>query len=590
MAGTVLGYEARKSKTHPIATSEPEFEVLSSVATGLGLGALASSIEQTAKAISRGHLKVVVLGQFKRGKSTLLNAIALREFLPSGLLPVTSVPIAIHQGPGEAKITLPGRNSTTVPLEDLGKYVTQLQNPGNRLGISGVEVGVPLPEWAREVTFVDTPGIGSVIEENTAASRALLPEVDAAIFVFSSDPPLTDNERAFLTDAAKHATKFFFVLNKIDLLNSSELEELLAYTEALLRDQCGFSNPRVFPVSARDALRRVRPGVANGPDLSGLPAFLEELNQYLVVDRLRAVEDVRRRRVAQYTRRLREVIELSLHASRLSEQDFSQKSRAIEHGLTEFELERRAADALLDDAIRIAFAERDRRLKGFHETETVSVTRTMHEFVLEMHGHSGAQIARRFDERFRAVLSPLVATLRAERAREMSAAMGAAFRQYEERLRRSLEAFDRNAGDLFDVRLTPIAADVAFSDAVRYSSAVEPLFEGTVAGQTLLILPGAILRRSLRGRLRRIVEEELDAQCGRIRSDLAERTAQSVEEFRHLTRRQFGADVEAVRVALEAGRSKHSMNRDNARNWEEAREQWLALLEKMERGMGSEAP
>jgi hypothetical protein len=188
------------------------------------------------------------------------------------------------------------------------------------------------------------------------------------------------------------------------------------------------------------------------------------------------------------------------------------------------------------------------------------------------------------------VISSQVAMLRAERVREMSNAVDASFRQYEERLRRSLDAFERVAAGLFDVHLTPIAADVALSEAVRYSSAVEPLYEGTMAGQTLLILPGPILRRSLRGRVRRIVEEELDAQCGRIRSDLTERTARSVEEFRRRTRLQFETDAETLRVALEAGKSRHAMDRNKARKWERTQEQWLALLEKMERAVGSEGP
>lgn len=572
------------------ATPARDFESLRSIALGLGLGTLASSIEQTANAISRGHLKVAVLGQFKRGKSTLLNAIAAREFLPSGLLPVTAVPIAIHDGVGEAKITLSDGSSTSVRLEAIGQYVTQLRNPGNRLGVSSVDVGVPLPDWAREVTFVDTPGIGSVVAENTATSRALLPEVDGAIFVFSPDPPLTDNERIFLADAAEHATKFFFILNKVDLLTAAELRELLQYTETLLREQCGFSSPRIFPVSAREALRRSRPGAHDGPDLSGLPAFLEELNHYLVDDRIRSVEDVRRRRIVLYARRLKEVIELSLRSSRLSDRIFSQKSRGLELGLAEFELERRASDALLDDAVRTAFEARDLCLSTFREAMTPSVARTMEEFVRDMHGLSGGQIARKFDERFRAELTPLVATLRAARVRDLSEAMAMAFRQYQERLQRSLEAFEQIAAGLFDIQRTPIIADVPLSDAVRYSSAIEPLYEGTMAGQTLLILPGAILRRSLRARVRRIVEEELDAQCGRIRSNLTERTEQSVHEFRRRTRIQFETDSEGLRVALEAGRLRHEMNAMNARKWEETREQWLTVLDQMERVGVPETP
>ena len=558
------------------------FATLSEVARGLSQEALADSIDRTAKALARHELTVAVLGQFKRGKSTLLNALLGREVLPSGILPTTSTAISVREGPGEMRVTDGSGSAVELPPERVHEYVTEAENPGNRRGVRSVELRVPLPSWAHGVTFLDSPGVGSVVAENTAAARSVLPGVDAAIYVLSPEPPLTENDLGFLRDAAEHATKFFFVLNKADLLPPDERETLRAYTETVLRERCGFGEVRIFSLSARGALRAA---TANDPvalNASGVPAFVRSLESYLTTGRARAVAEAARRRVGLYAARLREVLDLSLRSARLSEKEYQEKSGALERGVADLRREQRAADGVLDSEVRALFEETDERLARFRASERAPLVAALEEFLDAGSGALGAGVAQGFDERFRDRLGPRVAALRADLTERLAAGLGESFRRYEERLRHSLESFQRTAAGLFDLRLTPVAAEVELTDSTRYLAGISRLFESTLAGQTLLLLPGAVLRRGLRRRLPAVVEEELDRQSGRIRGDLVERTSESIRGFRAETDRKVAVDVEAIRTALGRGAERHSLARAEADAWDRTQARWSARLNEVE--------
>lgn len=178
------------------------------------IGALAGQLEE-------GCFHLAVLGQFKRGKSTLLNALLGEGVLPSSVVPLTAIPTRLRAGsrrqvriaylderPDEVFAAPDAAGLSTV----LGRYVTEEANPENRLGVREVEVLHPSPALAHGVALIDTPGIGSTFEHNTVTTMAHLSECDAALFLVSADPPITAVEVAFLRDVAGRVPRLFFLL------------------------------------------------------------------------------------------------------------------------------------------------------------------------------------------------------------------------------------------------------------------------------------------------------------------------------------------------------------------------------------------
>ena len=116
------------------------------------------------------------LGQFKRGKSSLVNALVGNPVLPTGVVPVTAIVTIIRHGPIlHALVHFENGSRQNVPPQTISDYVSEERNPGNLRGVAVVEVFVPSPLLASGMCLVDTPGIGSVYAGNTAVTRAFVP-------------------------------------------------------------------------------------------------------------------------------------------------------------------------------------------------------------------------------------------------------------------------------------------------------------------------------------------------------------------------------------------------------------------------------
>lgn len=237
--------------------------------------------------LAEDRFTLAVLGQFKRGKSSLMNAIIGRELLPTGVLPLTSAITVLKYGPVERFIVRYENSGLPdeVPLSLLADYVTEKGNPSNRKQVQTAYVELPVPFLRRGVEFVDTPGVGSAIAANTTTTYSFLPECDAVLFVTSVDTPLTSLEIAFLKDIREYVAKIFFVINKIDLVAECEREDVVKFVTDTIQTQVGYKTVKVFPVSARQGIRARMAGVESLYEESGLKDLEDGLADFLSAEK-----------------------------------------------------------------------------------------------------------------------------------------------------------------------------------------------------------------------------------------------------------------------------------------------------------------
>lgn len=243
----------------------------------------AEECRQLMAKLAADRFTLAVVGEFKRGKSSLMNAIIGRKLLPTGVLPLTSAITVLKYGPQERLTILKEGSSLSesAPISSLAEYVTEKGNPGNRKRVARACLELPLPFLRRGLEFVDTPGIGSAIEANTATTYGFLPQSDAVIFVTSVDTPFTRAEIEFLKSIREHVRKIFFVVNKIDLVGDGERQEILGFVSEALRREMEIQEVRVFTVSSSLGLSARIDGSEKGFEQSGISALQQALSTYL---------------------------------------------------------------------------------------------------------------------------------------------------------------------------------------------------------------------------------------------------------------------------------------------------------------------
>jgi GTP-binding protein EngB required for normal cell division len=233
--------------------------------------------------IIRGQFRIAVLGQFKRGKTSLLNTLlGDAALLPVGTIPFTSIPTIVQHGShNAAEVVFQSGARQQICMDELKDYVTEDGNPHNEKMVEHVDVFCAADILNDGVSFVNSPGFGSLSDQNTQIAYDLLQRIDAAIFVTSPDPPLTAAEMAFLKRLLSTTRNVFVVMCKVDLLDTPALEDVLRFTENAMSRVASDPALRIYPVSALTTTTLQQDCVP----LPGIRRLESDIREFLAVER-----------------------------------------------------------------------------------------------------------------------------------------------------------------------------------------------------------------------------------------------------------------------------------------------------------------
>jgi GTP-binding protein EngB required for normal cell division len=256
---------------------------LASLGDELGAPNIAEDGRSLASRVAEGRFYLACIGQFKRGKSTLINALVGEPILPVGFIPVTAVPTVIRYGAHKkARIQFRDGAWQQIAASDLEQYVSEEHNPENTKGVGGAEVFVPSAMLSTGMCLVDTPGLGSVFTGNTASTQAFIPHIDAALVVVGADPPLAGEELALVETVGRQVQNLILVLNKADRTTDAERAAAVGFTQKVLEKRLKRPVGSVFEVSAAEHLENRGPERDWGKLLGALDQLVQGSGRQLI--------------------------------------------------------------------------------------------------------------------------------------------------------------------------------------------------------------------------------------------------------------------------------------------------------------------
>ncbi len=510
----------------------------------LATGAEREALTALAERLRAERLRILVVGEAKRGKSTLVNALLGREVLPAGVTPLTAVATTVVQGADGIEVAFRDGRRDSYPLDAIEDYGTERGNPGNRSGVAGITVRVDAPVLARGVEIVDTPGTGSVHEHNTAMAGEALLNMDVAIFVLSADPPVSATERDLLTRVSGLSVTTFVVLNKADYLDAAGLKEAVEFTAAVAR--AAADGPvRVYPVSARAALAGADPGFED---------FRAALLDYL--SRRRGT-DLRLSAAGQLRRIAGTLLDEVLLAQRAATMRGSEAAARVEAFAARLAAVRRHGE----DAEAVASAESRRLLLALNEAAGQAVPR-LAGLLREtagtlLAGELAHAPAARIEREGRAALQAQAARYVQDWRRQQQASLESGLAGLDGRLAdelaAELEVIRGAAAELLGLDL----AVPAPQERLRHGRPFFPVLRESVdqaellAGAVRRRMPGELGRRLAREHLRAAVADLATSQVGRARADLQFRLAEAARDLIGALRRRYAAGTGRLAAALQ---------------------------------------
>ncbi|MGA7766645.1 MAG: dynamin family protein [Candidatus Sulfotelmatobacter sp.] len=211
---------------------------LESIITERGLVEFRSTLSMILDRLEDNSFEIAIFGRVSSGKSSLLNAILETDVLPVGVTPITAVPTRLAYGEAAAvNVWFANRSPERYEISRLSEFVSEELNPGNEKHVTRIVVQLPSLRLRGGITFVDTPGLGSLATRGAAETLAYLPRCDLGVVLIDAGSTLTPDDLQtiqILYDAAIPAT---VLLSKADLLTVKDRSRVIEYVKDHIRKE-----------------------------------------------------------------------------------------------------------------------------------------------------------------------------------------------------------------------------------------------------------------------------------------------------------------------------------------------------------------
>lgn len=252
---------------------------VSNICSHVSMNAHAENLNQLQEKLSEHIFSVGIMGEFRRGKSTVINALLGQSIVPSDIVPTSATLNYIKWGTTKrGVVNFKDGTKKEVGIDELSNYITKITAESEKMAetVEDAVVYYPCPFCQNGVQIIDTPGLNDD-ERMTAISENVIPTLDAIIMVLVPDSPFSQTEAEFVRNKVMTSDlgRIIFVVNKIDVVDEDDRSRLLNSIKEKIKtsvlqktiDVYGedseeykatlekIGDIRIYPVSARKALK-----------------------------------------------------------------------------------------------------------------------------------------------------------------------------------------------------------------------------------------------------------------------------------------------------------------------------------------------
>lgn len=511
---------------------------------------------------------LVILGQFKRGKTTLINSLIGKEILPSSVVPLTSIVTILKYGEEvSCVVSMDDGNEKEIRIEELSDYVTEKGNPKNIRGVRCARIGYPSPFLEKGILLVDTPGVGSTFLHNTETTYEFLDHLDAALFLMSADVPISQVEKELLDTIKDSIQKIFFVLNKIDNLTPKEIEEIVAFNKQVL-EEMGFTVQEIWPISAREALKAKTANNDVQLSQSGLLNLEDALGSFLSLEKGKIVLNTTISKTKRVISQKLSQIAIERKTMEASGEELENKINTFHQLVANLKQDREDMKYLLKGESDKMCFKVEEMLKILEEKETPRVKQCLTDFY-EKNPDLNPTALR--DEMQKVIKEEIVRgfdAFRKDTEKVISNNIQETFSRFTKRSNNIINEFKTAAEILFEVSMeqyefsVELARDTGFYYMVQEYTAPT---EEEVKSILRAFLPKSLSRKMVLNEMMERVSSDVGRNCGRTRSDLTTRICKTIDHYSKQLK-DLGSDLIAqIEQAIQKGQERRRAGSESVR-------------------------
>jgi len=506
--------------------------------------------------VKNKDFQLVVLGQFKRGKTSLINALIGVNLLPTAVIPLTSVVTILKYGdkPFARVVFLDGETKELMVLK-LEDYISEDKNPKNIKQVDKMIIKYPSSYLKDGVQIIDTPGVGSVYGHNTDVAYEFVPQADAGIFVVTTDPPISASELSFLSSIKNYLGKILFVQNKNNQVGVDERKQSLEFTKRIIEEKIGVKNLRFYSLSSKLTLEsKINNGISKHNENQFLQ-FEKALTDFLNKERSQVLVKSVSSKLLSLIGEINLILQLEIKTSQTPLLILKEKIVAFEKELVTIKQQKEDADFILQGQTEKLVKEiLIGDIEVLKEKELPKLLIELEEFYKNNKSLSGKELANKFDAFLEESIKRIFSRWRKEEEIKLQQSLKFILDRFSNETNKTIQKVIDLSANLFNINIEKFETETELAEEQEFKFSFDEIqVDIEIFTPVISHLPKFLSHNLLYKNIKEKTFEEFDKHCGRVRFDFHQRVVKSIGEYQNILNQTLEETISEVEIAMKKG-------------------------------------